>query len=122
MPSEIPTTGHGIFTPALAVTNSQAWQPPADVYRVAGGWLVKFELAGVSPDDVTVTVQESRLVVRGVRLDRCLEAGCSVHRMEIAYNWFERVLELPDDLSRATVRRESSHGMLIVRVTPSPAT
>ena len=29
-----------------------AWQPRADVHRMPGGWLVKFELAGVRPEDV----------------------------------------------------------------------
>jgi HSP20 family protein len=117
MPQHIPMTIRGYFTAALTPGDAQTWQPPVDVYRVAGGWLLKFELAGVSPDDMTVSVQGSRVIVRGVRLDRCLESGCSVHQMEIAYNVFERTVELPDDLRHATLRSEYSHGMLIVRIT-----
>jgi HSP20 family protein len=117
MPHNLPFTIRRILTSTLAAADVQTWQPPVDVYRVAGGWLLKFELAGVSPDDMTVTLQGSRVIVRGVRLDRCLESGCSVHQMEIAYNVFERTIELPDDLSHATLRWESSFGMLIVRIT-----
>jgi HSP20 family protein len=97
---------------------TRPWQPPADVYRLADGWLLKFELAGVAPEDVQIAVSGSRVVVRGVRLDRCLEAGCVLHQMEIAYSTFERWVELPEPLDAAEVRYEFRHGMLLVRVTP----
>ena len=38
-----------------------AWQPQADIYRVRDGWVVKLELAGVRPQDVSVTVRGSQL-------------------------------------------------------------
>ena len=28
------------------------WRPATDVYRTRDGWMVKFELAGVEPDDI----------------------------------------------------------------------
>ena len=117
MPQNIPLTIRGFFAATMATADAQTWQPPVDVYRVARGWLLKFELAGVSPDDMTVSLRGSCVIVRGVRLDRCLESGCSVHQMEIAYNVFERMIELPDDLSHATMQWECSYGMLIVRIT-----
>lgn len=121
MPHNIPLTIREFFARSMAPAESQTWQPPLDVYRIAGGWLLKFELAGVSPDDMSVSLQGNCVIVRGVRLDRCLESGCSVHQMEIAYNVFERAIELPDDLSHATMRWECSYGMLIVRITLEPA-
>lgn len=117
MPHNIPLTIRGLFASSMAPADTRNWQPPVDVYRVAGGWLLKFELAGVSPDDMSISLHGSQVIVRGIRLDRCLESGCSVHQMEIAYNMFERVIELPDDLSHATLRWECSFGMLIVRIT-----
>lgn len=105
----------------LALSNAEhekrSWQPPVDIYRVPDGWLLKFELAGVASQDVTVAVDGSRVVVRGIRLDRCREAGCSLHRMEISYNWFERTVELPDDLDRIVLRSEFVNGMLLLRLT-----
>lgn len=121
MPHNIPLTIRGFFAAALAPEETGTWQPPVDVYRVANGWLLKFELAGVSPDDLSVTLQGSRVIVHGVRLDTCLESGCSVHQMEIAYNVFERTVDLPGDVRHATLRSEYSHGMLIVRITLEPA-
>ena len=49
------------------------WTPAADVYRTREGWLVKVDLAGVSPDEVEITVAGRSLVVAGIRRD----AHCS---------------------------------------------
>jgi HSP20 family molecular chaperone IbpA len=100
-----------------AAPSARPWQPPADVYRLPDGWLLKFELAGVAPEDVKVAAGGNRVVVRGARLDRCVEAGCVIHQMEIAYSTFERWVELPDRLDAADVRYEFRNGMLLVRVT-----
>src|SRR5262245_40337385 len=107
---------HALFLPAAGAVGEAAWRPPADVYRTRGGWLIKFDLAGVRPEDVVVTTQGPRLTVRGTRRDWCLEEGCSHYQMEIAYSHFERTLELPADLERARVTAEHRDGMLLVRV------
>jgi HSP20 family protein len=112
---------HAIFIPHLGPVGGRAWSPAVDVYRVAGGWLLKFELAGVGPEDVSVTIDGRRIIVRGARLDRCVESGCSVHQLEIAYVRFERTVELPESLDRATVRCEFNHGMVLVRVYHDPS-
>jgi HSP20 family protein len=92
------------------------WQPSTDVYRTPKGWLIKFDVAGVRPEDVEVTVSGNRLSVRGIRRDSCLEEGCQCYQMEIAYSRFERHLTLPTDLARARVDAEHRQGMLLVRI------
>jgi HSP20 family molecular chaperone IbpA len=39
------------------------WNPRADVYRCATGWLVKLELAGVNEQDLSVVAQGDILVI-----------------------------------------------------------
>src|SRR5262249_13908205 len=101
---------NALFLPGgLEACQSAPWQPSMDVYRMTTGWLAKFELAGVRPDDIDLQVLDGRMTLRGVRRDTvredCLKGGdCPVqHRMEIAYSAFERVLELPCDLKRADI-------------------
>jgi HSP20 family protein len=93
------------------------WQPSVDAFRTAQGWLLKYELAGVLPHEVQLSVKGRQVVVRGmrrdVRVDECRQSYC----MEISYNQFERVLELPCDLSEMNVATEYRDGMLIVRLT-----
>jgi len=93
-----------------------AWSPAADLYRTADGWLVKFDLAGVRPEDVRVRAEGRRLSVSGSRRDGCLTEGCRHYHLEIAYSHFERCLELPCDLARCDIATDFRDGMLHVRV------
>ena len=92
------------------------WQPSADVYRTRNGWLLKFDLAGVRLEDVTVTVHGRRVSVSGVRRDSLVEEGCSYYSMEISYNRFERTIEMPCDLGGAQVSLQVRDGLLLVRM------
>lgn len=92
------------------------WQPSADIYRTRNGWLLKFDLAGVRPEDVTVSVRGRRVSVSGVRRDFIAEEGCSYYSMEISYNRFERSLEMPVNLENARITLEARNGLLLVRM------
>jgi HSP20 family protein len=92
------------------------WHPATDVYRTPTGWLLKFELAGVLPEDIELTVRGRMLRVRGKRRDCCWGEECRQVRMEIAYNRFERQVELPEALEYARIETEFRHGMLLVKV------
>jgi HSP20 family protein len=105
-----------IFLPAAVNERSGVWQPPIDVYRATDGWLLKVDLAGVDPADVTVELQGQRISIRGQRRDWCLEEGCRHFRMEISYSQFERTIELPDELVGALVATEYRQGMLLIRI------
>jgi HSP20 family protein len=92
------------------------WRPSADIYRTRDGWLLKFDLAGVRPEDVMVTVRGRRVSVSGVRRDLMVEEGCSYYSMEISYNRFERLIEMPADLENAKITLEARNGLLLVRM------
>ena len=105
-----------LFLPAGVVARQPDWQPSADVYRTRTGWLIKFDLAGVRPQDMELHVHESALTVRGMRRDCLTEEGCRHYRMEISYAHFERTIELPGNLTTAQITTEHCEGMLIVRI------
>jgi HSP20 family protein len=107
---------HALFLPAVESCQESPWRPAADVYRGRNGWIVKFELAGVRPDELELTVLGNRLTVRGVRRDYTALEDCYYYQMEIAYCPFERSLTLPCDLERVNVTSEYRDGMLLVRI------
>jgi len=107
---------HTLFLPGISACKDTGWCPAADVYRNRKGWLVKFDLAGVRPEDVELTAEDGRLIIRGLRRDWCVEEGCSCYHMEIAYSHFERSLALPCDLEGAEIVAEHREGMLLVRI------
>ena len=92
------------------------WRPRADAYRTSRGWVLKFDLAGVRPEDVTVRVEGCRITVAGTRRDCLVEEGGFHYLMEISYNRFERTIELPCDLDNPEVDLEFREGILLVRV------
>lgn len=108
---------HVLFLHAATTPPSKdAWQPRADVYRLAGGWLVKLELAGVRPEDVRLEVRTSALLVQGTRRDDCPCHGSDCHRLEISYSQFERTLELPGLSESVQIATTYLDGMLMVRI------
>ena len=105
------------FVPVSQPGDRTSWQPAADFYRTTRGWLLKFELAGVTRDDVAVEAKGSRLTVQGARRDLMVDECCTYYSLEIAYNRFERSVELPCNLEQATLDYEFRNGILLVRIT-----
>lgn len=93
------------------------WQPAVDVYQMPHGWLLKYELAGVSPHDVELAVAGRQVTLRGQRRDLRVEESQQSYSLEISYNQFERSLELPCDLDAMDVALDYRDGMLLVRLT-----
>ena len=92
------------------------WTPAADVYRTRDGWLVKVDLAGVSPDEIEITVAGRALVVAGIRRDANCSETVAYHQIEITYSRFEKTLRFPCDIEGARVERAYRDGLLIVRL------
>ena len=90
------------------------WQPRVDVYRCTDGLLVKLELAGIAETDVKVSTQKDTLIVEGKRRDWCISDIEIPLSMEISYDWFKRIIALPEPIDLNTVRTEYHDGMLLV--------
>src|SRR5262245_11168797 len=110
-----------LFLPGLQSCGEVGWCPAADVYRTGDGWLVKFELAGVRPEDMQVTAGGRVLTVSGRRRDCALTAGYVQYQMEIAYSYFERSLELPCNLDHCGIATDYRDGMLHISITETEA-
>lgn len=101
-------------------SREQNWSPPVDVYHTPGGWLLKYELAGVRLEDLKLHVGRQNVTLSGVRRDWMLEEGCSYYSMEISYNRFERVVDLPSNLEGARIQLDYRDGILLARITLDP--
>ncbi len=102
----------------ISQTCEAQWRPPADVYRTRSGWAIKFDLAGVRPEDVSIQLHDCSVTVKGFRRDWIVDDLSGHYLMEISYNEFERTIELPcPDLSKARFDMEFRDGILLVRLT-----
>jgi len=72
----------------------QSWRPNVDVCETDEAAVVTIELPGVRQEDIDLTYDSGRLIVRGVR-EPLKPAGVrSCQRIEIQYGPFERVIPI----------------------------
>jgi HSP20 family protein len=96
--------------------SGRLWNPAADVYRTRDGWLVKVDLAGVKSDDVEITLDGPLLRISGLRRDSFCGEGVSHYQLEITYSRFEKIIQFPCSIERATVEREYRDGLLVLQL------
>lgn len=92
------------------------WCPAADVYRVRDGWIVKVDLAGVSPDDLEIKIDGATLCVTGCRRDTFYGEGVTYQQLEITYSRFEKTLTFPCSIEGAHLARDYRDGLLILHL------
>lgn len=98
------------------LSREQSWKPFADVYRIEGGWILKFDLAGVRPEDVKVSIDGNQVLVTGVRRDVFIEHDWTCYSSEITYSHFERSIALPNEIENAKIKMEYRDGILLIRI------
>jgi len=96
------------------------WRPSVDIYENTQGWLIKIELAGVSSEDIDISIMGENLIIRGCRRDYTLQSGQKLYSMEIAYTRFQRVINIPCNcdcnIEKITMIKDFKDGMLLIRL------
>jgi len=90
------------------------WQPKVDIYRRVDGLLVKVELAGVEEQDFRVSINDHTLTIEGKRRDWTISDIESPLSMEITYDWFKRVIPLPQPVHIDNIQTDYRDGMLLI--------
>jgi len=104
------------FFPDSLLTRELSWKPQADVYRIEGGWILKFDLAGVRLEDVKIWIERNVVFVAGVRRDVHIDQSWTCYSSEISYSHFERSIALPHDLENSRIELEYRDGILLIRI------
>lgn len=112
----------GRAAPAAGSGDAAAeWRPVADVAGTDQEYIVKAELPAVERKDVSVTVQEGVLTIRGERRYERRDNSERQHRVESFYGNFARSFSLPPDADAARISAESRDGVLTVRIPKAEA-
>jgi HSP20 family protein len=90
------------------------WTPAVDIIERADEFQVNVELAGVSKDDVKITLESNILTVRGEKKQEKEEKGENVHRVERSYGSFQRSFELPTTVKNDKVDANYHDGILTI--------
>jgi len=95
---------------------ARVWRPNADIYSTSDGWIVKVDLAGVTADDLEITIQGRTLSLSGCRRDTFFGQGVAYHQLEITYSRFEKTLVFPCSIEGASLLRDYRDGLLILHL------
>ena len=96
--------------------SGRLWCPAADVYRTNDGWIVKVDLAGIRPADIEIKIDGRLLRISGSRRDGICGEGVSHYQLEITYSRFEKMIQFPRSIEHASIARDYSDGLLILRL------
>lgn len=88
------------------------WRPSTDVYETDDAAIVKIEVAGMAPEDFTISFAERTLTVRGVRRD--IEAKLSYHCLEIPYGEFHVEVFLTGTHDENAIEAKYDKGFLYI--------
>ncbi len=103
------------------------WQPAVNFFQCNHCFRICVELAGVDPQDVELTVQPGRLIIRGHRAPPEPRSGddpgqelplktLRLLAMEIDYGRFERSLALPEDTDIGRIATAWDNGILWIEI------
>lgn len=98
----------------------RTFAPAVDIYEDNEAIHVKAELAGVKPEDVSISVENNVLTLSGKRKLEKSEDREGYHRIETSYGVFTRSFVLPESVKADEVEAEMHDGILEVRIPKKP--
>ena len=112
-----------VWQERLASPHADAWIPAIDVYETADRYVVAAEVPGMTRDQIDLVVEDSRLTIRGHRIDKSTGAGAAVHfhQVERGHGPFARTFEFPSKIDSEAVAAELASGILTITL-PKAAT
>jgi HSP20 family protein len=105
---------------ALDPMASALWHPAVNVYETADAVVVQAELAGVSPEEMTVQYESGRLLVWGQRREVMTPEAEVIHRLEIQASPFAFQAQLPAAVDAEAAKATLQAGILEVRLPKRP--
>lgn len=100
----------------LSVHHPDSWTPPIDVYETADRYVLAAELPGLSREHIELALEDTRLTIRGQRVDRAASSGDVIHyhQVERGHGAFARTFEFGTKIATEAVSADLSDGVLTI--------
>ena len=101
----------------LVGTDAPGWTPPVDLYETATDFILTADLPGLSREQIDVSVDANRVIIRGERVGGPIDLPCEqFHRVERGHGRFSRSFALPEVVDVDRVSADLKDGILTVRI------
>ncbi len=116
--------GDSFASPAATGENSVAWIPTVDIHEEPEKFVVRADLPGVDPKDISITAENRVLTLRGQRQFERSETQKGFERLERVEGSFLRRFTLPNNVQDDQIKARHVNGVLEVTIpkvaTPEP--
>jgi len=96
----------------LARTFAEEWLPTVDISEGKDNFVIKVELPGVDEKDVSVSISENILTIKGEKNKEEEEKGEHYYSCERCYGAFQRSFQLPTNVQGDKVEAAFDKGVL----------
>jgi HSP20 family protein len=110
-PSRTRASDAAIFDDAPEVT---AGQLPVDVHQTANDIIVRTFVAGVRPDELSISISRDRVEISGSRSEREHVSGPDYFSRELFWGSFSRMIVLPQEIDVELATASSKDGLLTI--------
>lgn len=97
-------------------THATAWVPSTDIFARQGDLIIRCELAGVTEEDIDVSVTSGILVISGERKNDTRDEDVGYYVRERSYGTFRRSMTLPEGVDEDHISATYENGMLEITI------
>lgn len=102
-------------------THATAWIPTMDIFAAGEDLVIRCELAGISHDEVMISLEHGALTIDGERTGAPDEEGTTYYVRERYYGAFRRTINLPDGIDKSDIAANLEDGLLEIKVAGAAA-
>ena len=98
----------------LSGHHGDAWVPPIDVFETADRYVIAAELPGLVRDQIELAMEDSKLTIRGRRVETPGGPDVHYHQVERGHGAFARTFEFAEKIDVDQVTEDLTDGVLTV--------
>jgi HSP20 family protein len=107
------------WEPARTFWPTERWVPAIESHVENGNLIVKADIPGIDPKDVSISVTGNQLTIEGERKHEKKEEKGDYFYRELAYGKFSRTMPLPAGVDADKVKASCKDGVLQITM-PAP--
>ena len=96
------------------------WEPKVDITEDRDAITVKAELPGVEEKDISVSMHDGMLMIKGEKQTEQEEKDKRYHRVERTYGAFSRAMRLPAAVDGSKATAEFKNGVVTIKLPKAP--